>query len=476
MNYFFFILLQVFMSSVLFGQSSSKNVTIKGTFKNAVNKTLKVNGIPELDSVKIDDEGNFSLETNKLKKPITASVLISKGFGIQLFLAPGYNLSINADVTNEDSFYQTVQMSGIGSETNNYWKQFHMLYKNLPTFGSEDWYNIPATQFVKERLKKPNLDSFALEVSKNIFGKENNDPGKDYFKKILLEDLTWANPRQLFQYSMWNDVPAATVDSFISQGISPGLLVSDDKYIDNNLYKEVMSFGYLEHLYEKALSKDKSVLENPINAKLKIADSLYTGKTKDYVFQRFIYFEARGTFSTVDLDVMKHYASKINNKTAKKEVIDHIEGRRMDIKGYAKNMPAPIFSLNDLTGKKHSLEDYKGKVVYIDLWASWCGPCKSEMPYLKEIHTEYKDKNIEFISIAINDVPGRKFRMDFIDELQLTWLQLEDENNFVKKNYKVSTIPRFILIDKEGRIIDYDAPPPGDKNALKKALDLALLE
>lgn len=113
-------------------------------------------------------------------------------------------------------------------------------------------------------------------------------------------------------------------------------------------------------------------------------------------------------------------------------------------------MPAPAFSLNDLMGKQHSLEDYKGKVVSIDLWAIWCGPCKLEMPFLKEIYTEYRDKNIEFISIAINDVAGRKYRMDFIEELQLTWLQLEDENISVKKNYQVSSVPRFILIDKEG--------------------------
>ena len=476
MKYFFLILFQVFMLSVLFGQSSSKNVTVKGTFKNVLNKTLKITGIPDLDSIIIDDTGNFSLETNKLKKPTTASVSVSKGFGIQLFLAPGYKMEIKADATNEDSFYKTVQISGTGSSTNNYWKQFHMLYKNLPTFGSEEWYKIPSAQFVKERLEKPNLDSFALEVANKIFGKENNDPGKDYFKKAILEDLTWANPRQLFQYSMWNDVPATTVDSFISQAISPGLLVSNDKYIENSLYKEVMSFGYLQHLYEMTKITDQSALVNPIKTKFIIADSLYTGKTKDYVFQRRIFLEARGTFSTVDLDVMQQYANKIKDKNAKKEAIDHIESRRMDIKGYARNMPAPVFSLNDLMGKKHSLEDYKGKVVYIDLWASWCGPCKVEMPFLKEIYTEYRDKNIEFISIAINDVAGRKFRMDFIKELQLTWLQLEDENSFVKKNYKVTTIPRFILIDKKGKIIDFDAPPPGDKNALKKVLDIALLD
>lgn len=466
------------MSSVIFGQSSSKNVTVKGTFKNVVNKTFMISGIPELDSIITDEAGNFSFETNKLKKPTTARISIAKGFTINLFLAPGYKLEIHADATNKNSFYQTVKMSGIGASTNNYWKQDYLLYQGLPIpfANDEKWYNIPPEQFVKEALEKPNLDSFALELSKNVFGEENNDPEKNYFKKILLEDLTWANPRQLFQYSMWNDVPTITVDSFIRQAISPGLLVSNDKYIDNYLYKEVMSFGYLQHLYEMAKITDKSVLENPINAKLKIADSLYTGKTKDYVFQRNIYFDARETFSTVDLDVMKQYASKIKDKTTKKEVIDHIEGRRIDIKGYAKNMPAPVFSLNDLNGKEHNLADYKGKVVYIDLWASWCGPCKLEMPFLKEIYTEYRDKNIEFISIAINDVAGRKLRLDFIHELQLTWLQLEDENNAVFKKYKVTSIPRFILIDKQGKIIDFDAPRPGDKNALKKALDLALLE
>lgn len=466
------------MSSILFGQSSSKNVTVKGTFKNVINKSLKVSGIPELDSIKTDDAGNFSFETNKLKKPVTATVFISREFLIDLFLAPGYKMEINADATNKDSFYQTVQMSGTGSSTNKYWKQFYLLYQNLPMPGGNDgkWYSIPTAQFVKEALEKPNLDSFALEVSKNIFGNENKDPAKNYFKKIIQEDLTWANPRNLFGYSMWNDVPTATVDSFIRQAISPGLLVSNDKYIDNDRYKSVMSFGYLEHLYEMDKIKDNSVLINPLKTRLKIADSLYTGKTKDYVLQRKISLEVGETFRTHDLDLMQQFASKITDKAAKKELTTLINNRRIVIEDYAKNMPAPVFNLKDYSGRQHSLEDYKGKVVYIDLWASWCGPCKLEMPYLKEIYTEYRDKNIEFISIAVNDEGRRKLRMDFIDELQLTWLQLEDENNFVFKKYRVSSIPRFILIDKEGRIINFDAPPPGNKNALKKALDLALLE
>lgn len=478
MKYSFSLLISLFLSSLVFGQNSSKNVLIKGTFKNVLNKSLRVSGIPELDSITIDGTGNFSLETNHLNKPGTATIFISKEFPVKLFVAPGYNLEIVADATNEDSFYETVQMSGIGSSTNAYWKQFYLLYKDLPVPFANDgkWYGIPTAQFVNEALKKPNLDSFALEVSKNVFGIENRDPAKNYFKKLILDDLTWANPTQIFAYGMWNSVPTETVDSFILQGIDPGLLVSDDQYIDNDLYKKVMSFGYLEHLYDKTISTDKSLLSNPLKTKLKIADSLYTGKTKDYVLYKKISHAVKDEFNTVTLDVMQQYALKVKNQVTQRELITLIDERRNDIKGYAKNMPAPVFSLNDMTGKKHSLEEYKGKVVYIDLWASWCGPCKVEMPFLKEIYTEYRNKNIEFISIAINDEDGRKFRLQFIDELQLNWLQLEDENNFVKKNYKVLSIPRFILIDKDGKIIDFDAPPPENKNALKKALDLALME
>lgn len=251
MKYPFSLLISLFLSSMVFGQNSSKNVRVKGTFKNVLNKSLRVSGIPELDSTSTDGTGNFSLETNHLKKPGTATIFISKEFPVKLFVAPGYNLEIVADATNEDLFYETVQMSGTGSSTNAYWKQFYLLYKDLPEPGGNDgkWYGIPTDQFVNEALKKPNLDSFAHEVSKNIFGIENRDFAKNYFKKIILQDLTWTNAMHLFQYSGWNSVPTETVDSFILQVITPGLLVSDDQYIDNDLYKKVMSFGYLEHLY-----------------------------------------------------------------------------------------------------------------------------------------------------------------------------------------------------------------------------------
>jgi len=137
-----------------------------------------------------------------------------------------------------------------------------------------------------------------------------------------------------------------------------------------------------------------------------------------------------------------------------------------------------LFSLNGRTSPKFndyenykggttSLEDLKGKYVYIDLWATWCGPCKVEMPYLKKVEKQYHNKNIEFVSISIDRQKDYETWKKMIDEKELTGIQLyaNGDMDFVK-DFQVSGIPRFILIDPKGKVIDADAPRPSNKKLI----------
>lgn len=145
--------------------------------------------------------------------------------------------------------------------------------------------------------------------------------------------------------------------------------------------------------------------------------------------------------------------------------------------------PSPTFkNYENYNGGTSSLKDFRGKYVYIDVWATWCGPCKVEIPYLKKIEQKFHDKNIEFISISVDDArrsgtmaKAYKDWRAMVKDKNLTGTQLITGNgwdvDFVK-DYKINGIPRFILIDPRGNIIDPDAPRPSSAKLNKILEDL----
>jgi len=118
-------------------------------------------------------------------------------------------------------------------------------------------------------------------------------------------------------------------------------------------------------------------------------------------------------------------------------------------------------------GGTTSLSDLKGKYVYIDVWATWCGPCVREIPALKALEQKFHDKNIEFVSISIDVEKNYNKWKNMITARDLRGVQLLADkgwqSSFVK-DYGIKGIPRFILLDPEGKIINANAPRPSNPN------------
>ncbi len=132
----------------------------------------------------------------------------------------------------------------------------------------------------------------------------------------------------------------------------------------------------------------------------------------------------------------------------------------------AKGKISPVFTnYENFNGGTTSLTDLKGKYVYIDVWATWCAPCKAEIPYLKGLEKAFHKKNIEFVSISVDKQSAYKTWREMIKNEELVGVQLFADNNFESdfiKEYGINAIPRFILIDPNGNIVDADAPRPSD--------------
>ena len=114
------------------------------------------------------------------------------------------------------------------------------------------------------------------------------------------------------------------------------------------------------------------------------------------------------------------------------------------------------------------MADFRGKYKFIDLWATWCAPCKAEIPYLQELEVEFQGEEIEFVSISIDE--NRKKWKEYVREHQLGGVQLwAGDWSRLPEELHVGSIPRFILIDKEGNWVDTEALRPSNP-ALKKLL------
>ncbi|KQS32995.1 TlpA disulfide reductase family protein [Dyadobacter sp. Leaf189] len=128
-----------------------------------------------------------------------------------------------------------------------------------------------------------------------------------------------------------------------------------------------------------------------------------------------------------------------------------------------RNAKSPAFSYENIEGGVTKLEDFKEKFVFIDLWATWCAPCIAEIPHLKNAQERYKGKKVVFVSLSVDYQKNHDKWKKFVMEKNLTGVQVIADkawqSQFIK-DYAVSSIPRFILIDPEGKVLNADAPRP----------------
>ncbi len=129
----------------------------------------------------------------------------------------------------------------------------------------------------------------------------------------------------------------------------------------------------------------------------------------------------------------------------------------------APNGPAPEFTLTERGGAPLSLSKYKGQVVMLNFWASWCGPCKTEMPLLENIYKKYN--RMGFTLIGVNVEPDSKDADAWLKQTPVSFPVIYDKDSKVSKLYDVSGMPSTVIIDRKGNIrVLHRGYKPGDEN------------
>ncbi|MCQ2223301.1 MAG: TlpA family protein disulfide reductase [Bacteroidaceae bacterium] len=135
--------------------------------------------------------------------------------------------------------------------------------------------------------------------------------------------------------------------------------------------------------------------------------------------------------------------------------------------------PSPDFTFVDINGKQVSLKDLRGRYVYIDVWATWCVPCRGELPHLKKLEETFKGMNIAFVSLSCDKDKAKWEKM--VKDDQMGGIQLwGDADNAFLNAYRVQTIPRFIFLDPEGRIVNPDMTRPSQPETIEALGQVAM--
>lgn len=207
----------------------------------------------------------------------------------------------------------------------------------------------------------------------------------------------------------------------------------------------------------------------------------YSVDVKTYMWETraiardFNFYAAIDSLNSIDFNNMaEQYAAafqaSLNNVTdaefivTAKERITKTTDSWLERKTAVDNMPkegepAIDFNYPDIEGNEISLTSFKGKLVYVDVWATWCGPCKAEIPSLQKLETDYHGKDITFMSVSVDTDKEDWEKM--VAEKELGGVQLwADGWSKITKDYAIFGIPRFLLFDAKGNVISTNAPRP----------------
>lgn len=270
-------------------------------------------------------------------------------------------------------------------------------------------------------------------------------------------------------------LPAVMLENFDEKKVSDDAALSAEPYRNFLLYY-VTYFNSKARNWAKYTAAD---LEKNLGDKADFARQHLTGKPYQYVLARLMLENCdKATPSTARavFGLLSATPGAEGYATAVKAHCGDVMSRKEDPKPATvavkktKEVDPNKFSFTNTDGEPVTLDEFKGKVVYLDVWASWCGPCRAEFPFSKQLHerlTEKQKKQIVFLYLSIDDTEAAW-------KNALTALKLPGDQGWSKGGWKsrvvqyfgIQSIPRYILIDKRGNVTDESAKRPSSGEAI----------
>lgn len=368
-----------------------------------------------------------------------------------VYLDAGSNIVINADVND---FSNTVAFSGIGSEISTYILAKGKIRTEVMGKGATFY-----------ELEEINYKAKANEIKSTTENILNTSVGlSEGYKAKEKRNLNYTYLQLLSKYEQYHARYARKPNFKVSEGFLSELdTITYDNEIDFKFSQDYMQIvnDYYNKKAQELVKSDSLALDI---AQLKTFDLIANETIKnDLLFE----FTQKNIIYTND--IKEYYAAYMEASTNEDNNVKITEIYNK-LKTIVKGQPSPKFeNYENNAGGTTSLDDLKGKFVYIDVWATWCGPCMAEIPFLKEVEKVYHGKNIEFVSISIDRPAAYESWKKMIKGKELGGIQLLADKNsdsqFIQ-DYLIKRIPYFILVDPNGNIVSSNAPRPSSKDLI----------
>lgn len=369
-----------------------------------------------------------------------------------LYLENGYNLNLTLDTRQFD---ETIVYTGIGADVNNYLAQ-KFLEREGVTKNFHGLYGLEEKQFIEkvsdlytsleEKLKELPLTFVELEKKRLQYNKANALANYERAHGSVIKDNAFK-------------VSADFPDPYM--GIP---LDNEEEYQKDKSYRDFIQNVFFARVIGRAQKSNDA-----ISFAKSMSDGLnemQPGPIREGIAKETAYIINSGDDDNEAL--YKSIMESTSDEAFKEDLTKKMESFRLLITGA--NSPTFV-NYENYDGGTTSLSDLKGKFVYIDVWATWCGPCLAEIPDFIKLVERYKGKNITFVSISIDDARDKETWRQMIKDKQMNWMQLIAEggwDSLFAKDYGVNSIPRFIFIDPMGKIVATNAPRPSQQKEIDK--------
>lgn len=441
------------VSSLVF---SKENIMLSGKISNASANKITLKGESFDKEIILKDDGSFN-ETFSIDYE-GAYIFGSKNNRIALYLGKGTKLSITAD---EKDFAKTIKFTGNGSLENSYWKEKNEIL-NAGIGNIQEFYSLEEPLYIEKvkALKSNVLELFKKTKFTNKFFKDSETKSIDYF-----EQMHWLIYERYHEHYAKKE-GFKTSESFPKTNPSIDFDNETD-FLFSNHYKQLVINQYNQMIANQLNKNDEYTYKIALPA----IKQIKSPSIKNVFIQNLAYEVIAGN---PDAEMLYNEIMSLSDNQKLKEVLT---AKFNKIKTLTPGKPSPTFDYENYKGGSTSLESLRGKYVYIDVWATWCGPCRREIPSLQKIEQEYHGKNIEFVSLSIDAKKDYEKWRKFVDEKKLGGIQLfadQDWNSTFVKDYAIEGIPRFILVDPNGNIVTSDAPRPSDPKLIEKFKELGI--
>ncbi len=424
--------------------------TFSGTIANPGGDKIAIKGHNYSQEIDVNEDGTFSGELTVDPGYYTFK---HNNEHSSFYLKPGDDLKLSLDT---EEFDESISYSGTGANENNFIAAKYMFGEtNTPT--TKELYSLDEGDFLKSidelRSGLMNLLKSTADLDETFIDNETKGINYDCLAQInnYQDYHTYFTEKEDFKVSA--DFP--TVISELSMD-------NEEDYKLFGSYRDIVESNFFSDFDEESTFDSKLAA-----LKSKESPSVINGLVKSLAYElKPGNDEAEAIYNGImELSTDDKFKEKFTEKYEKVKVL-------------AKGNVSPSFEYHNTEGENVSLASMKGKLVYVDVWATWCGPCKREIPHLKALEEEYRDKEIEFVSMSIDPAKDYQKWLDMVEEKEMKGVQIfadKDWKSSFVQEYAIEGIPRFILIDQEGNIISADAPRPSSDTEIKELIDANLV-